>query len=68
MHSFYDIFPDRRDLGGLFFCGGGVLIFERIENFFWGGGYFFSLMLRVELFGWGRVIFFFGYIHPYVKG
>ena len=31
MYSFYEIFLDRRDLGGLFFVGGGVLIFERIE-------------------------------------
>ena len=43
MYSFYEIFPDRGDWEVYFFAGGGVLIFER--------------MLRVELFGWGRVIF-----------
>ena len=32
MHNFYEIFPGRVDLGGLFFfAGGGGLIFERIE-------------------------------------
>ena len=35
MHSFYEIFPDRGELEGLFFAGRGVLIFERIE--FLGG-------------------------------
>ena len=43
MHSFYEIFPDHGDLGGFFFAEGGMLMFER--------------KLRVELFGWGRVIF-----------
>ena len=38
MHSFYEIFPDRGDLGCLIFVvGGGALIFERIE-IFWGEG------------------------------
>ena len=46
MHSLYKIFPDRVDLG-VFFAGGGVLIFERIEilgeeyrggDFIWVGG------------------------------
>ena len=37
MYSFYEIFPDRGDLGGLFFCvRGGVLIFEIIEIFLGG--------------------------------
>ena len=34
MHSFYEIFPDRVDLGGLIFYGGGLLIFEIIDFFF----------------------------------
>ena len=46
MHSFYEIFPDRGDLGCLiFFVGGGALIFERIEIIFLGGEgwlYFFE--------------------------
>ena len=29
MYSFYEIFADRGNLGGLFFCGGGLLIFGR---------------------------------------
>ena len=70
MHSFYEIFPDRGDLGGLFFEGGGVLIFKKIEIFWRGRGvgiYFLGGKLRVELFGWGRVNFFVC-VHPYVKG
>ena len=51
----------------IFFAGGGVLIFERIEN--WGGGFrggdFFG-KLSVELFGWEGD--FLDCIHPYVKG
>ena len=47
MYSFYEIFPDRRDLGGLFFVGGGVLIFERIEILGGeSGGDFFFVKLR----------------------
>ena len=38
MHSFYEIFPDCGALEGLFFSRGRVLIYERIEIFFWGGG------------------------------
>ena len=35
MYNFCEIIPDRGDLG-VFFVGGGVLIFERIEIYFLG--------------------------------
>ena len=70
MYSFYEVFVDLGNLGSLFFCGGGVLIFERIEIFWEGEGWWFLLIfrkVRVELFGWGEGDFFVC-IHPYVKG
>ena len=59
MHICYEIFPDRGDLGCLFFLVGGVaLIFERIEIFLggWGVAIFFW-EVRVELFQWVKEIF-----------
>ena len=46
MYSFYGIFPDRGDLGGLFFLRGGVLIFERIEGYGGRGVVIFFLKVK----------------------
>ena len=33
MHSFYEIFPDREDLGGFFFWGGGRAVVNFLLKF-----------------------------------